>query len=256
VVSFAFTGPARARDQRLEDYEMNARTSRDADFSRGMEWAGKYFGEGNADMKAVMERRKALAFGDNGIELNRRREGANIELDRAMATGLRQLQGRLPSLGVRGGAAGAMAAPLVARRMEQARGLESDLAGQDATMQRAALADYEGTLTNERAGKLGMGAGFMSIGAGDRSNAQQYVMGQDYLKQAQEQADADRVAAERANRRAKPWYEELMAGRMPDKSPVNRAGAILGLPGIGNQLGWAQRAGESFGGGFRSLGGR
>jgi hypothetical protein len=152
--------------------------SRASDFQKGLDFGEKYFGEGNADMAEILATRKKRALGLNQDEIQAYRERGGAGINQQMATGMRALRGAQAGSGVRGGAAGAQAIPLV-NRANQARGaLERDIGIADMERRSSELTGYERSLTGERAGLLGTGAAFADMGAGDRATMLQYLLGE------------------------------------------------------------------------------
>lgn len=161
------------------------RTQRNQDVSGGMDFANKYFGANNPEMAKILAQRNELAFGpDRQTELARQSgmEGIN----RQVQTALRQFQGRLPSSGVRGGAAGAMAGLLTREAVGQTRGLERDLAINEMERRRQALGELERSVTGERAGLLGTTFGMAGLGSQDRFGGMQYLTGQNWIDAARD----------------------------------------------------------------------
>lgn len=157
------------------------RGNREKDMVRGSDFAKKYFGEGNADMSAVLEQRKKRAMGLNAQEVQSYRERGEQGINQQMATSMRALRGLQAGSGVRGGAAAAQAIPIV-NNANNARGaLERDIGIADMERRGTELNNYEKSLTGERAGELGTIFGYAGLGAGDRSSALQYGLGKDMV---------------------------------------------------------------------------
>lgn len=170
-------------DPRLEGLTGWMKSQREGDMAGGMDFAGKHFGAGNADMAEVLAARKNAAFGlDRETQLAR--EAGTENINRSVQTALRQFAGRLPGTGVRGGAAGAMAGMMTRDAVGQTRGLERDLALNEMARKREALGQYESSLTGERAGLLGTGFAHAGMGSQDRYGAMQYLQGLDFLNAA------------------------------------------------------------------------
>ncbi len=160
---------------------------RDADIASGQTLANQYFGAGNPDMAAILAARKEAALGtgpDKATELAR--EAGTQGINRQMQTAMRQFQGRLPGLGVQGGAAGAMAGMLGRDAMTQSKGLERDLALNELQRKQQALGDYEKSVTGERAGQLGTTFGVAGLGSQDRYGSLGYLTSKDFLDAARQ----------------------------------------------------------------------
>lgn len=154
---------------------------RGGDIKKGLDFGKQYFGEGNKDMAEILNTRRERAMGLNQNEMNLMRERAGAGINQQMATGMRQLRGVQAGSGVRGGAAAAQGIPIV-NQANQARGAaERDIALADMQRRSQELSNYETSLTGERAGLLGTGFGFASMGAADRSGAMQYGLATDAL---------------------------------------------------------------------------
>lgn len=151
------------------------------DFQTGIDFAKNYFGEGNPEMAQILAQRKERALGLNKNEVQAYRERGSQGINQQMATGIRALKGVQASSGVRGGAAGAQAIPIVNRADQARAGLERDISIADMERRSKELGDYEHTLTGERAGTLGTGFGFAGMGAADRANEMEYGLGKDFL---------------------------------------------------------------------------
>ncbi len=196
------------------------KTQRNGDLAEGKAFADNYFGPKNVDMQAILDARKAAAFGtDNATQLAR--EAGTEGINRSVQTALRQFAGRLPSTGVRGGAAGAMAGMLTRDAVGQSRGLERDLALNEMQRKQQALSDYEKSLTGERAGALGTQFGYAGLGSNDRYSSMGYLQGKDFLDHAQQ---AVRDAANPLGGGAgTPWWQKATSGwgNTPISSPVD-----------------------------------
>jgi hypothetical protein len=176
-------------DPRLGGLTDFMRGERDKDISGGMDWASKYFGTQNPEMKRILDTRYTQAFGLDPAtgqpvadrETQLAREAGSEGINRQVQTALRQFQGRLPGTGVRGGAAGAMAGMMTRDSLAQTRGLERDLALNEMQRRREALGNYEKSLTGERAGLLSSAFGMASLGSQDRYGGLQFLLGKDWL---------------------------------------------------------------------------
>jgi hypothetical protein len=161
--------------------------------AEGKKMAAGLFGSGNQDMAQIIAARKAAAFGADPRTALLRDEGVN-NINRTMQTAMRGLQSNLATSGVRGGAAGGMAIPLAREALVSRGNLERDLAVADATRRDNALSGLESTVTGERAGDLGLRLGIAGLGSADRGNANQFILGQDYVKKMAEEAKAAAAA--------------------------------------------------------------
>lgn len=157
---------------------------REKDLAQGQGMASKYFD--TPEMKALIDIRKHNVDGMSGNEQLALREQGMAGINAQLGTGMRALRGQLGASGVRGGAAAGAAIPMLMQSNAQRGTLERDIQIKNEEAKRGALDAYERTLTGERAGKLGTMFGYAGLGAGDRSGAMQYGLGQDYMKYAQE----------------------------------------------------------------------
>lgn len=165
------------------------KTQRVNDTKEGMGFAGHYFGEGNPQVKEILDTRRSRAMGLNGAEIQALRERASSGINAGMATNMRALRGVQATNGVRGGAAGAQAIPIVNAANQARANAERDIAIEDMKRRGNELDKYEGTFTNERGGLLGTALGWAGAGAADRSSALQYGIGKDQMNEFQDQAN-------------------------------------------------------------------
>jgi hypothetical protein len=165
--------------------------NRESDMNEGMAKGSQYFGAGNPQMAEILDTKRTRALGLNGAEIQALRERANSGINSTMAAGLRANASTMARNGVHGGAAvGANTAVLA--RANQSRGdAERDIAIEDMRRRGQALDDYEKSVTGERAGILGMGASYADLGAGERSSALQYGLGNDFLNYYKGAAEAN-----------------------------------------------------------------
>ncbi len=196
--------PGNGIDPRLAGMADWMKTQRQGDLAEGTAFANKYFGAENPEMKAILAARHDSAFGPDA-QTNLAREAGNEGINRSVQTAMRQFAGRLPGTGVHGGAAGAMAGMLARDAVGQTRGLERDLAINEMERRRAALGDYEHSVTGERAGALGTALGYAGMGSNDRYGSMGYLQGQDFMKQAQ---DAVNNSANPLGNADRPWYQK------------------------------------------------
>lgn len=181
--------PPQALDPRYTTLVDYAKDQRDQDLGAGKDFFSKYFGEGNADMAEIIKARKAAAYGTDPTYALQRAQGVN-SINSQMQTAMRGLGSRLSASGIRGGAAAAMGAPLAREALQARQGFETNMAVNEQKRKDAALQSLESTLTGERGGLLGGMFGFAGLGAQDRGNALQSILGQDYIKSAQQGLDA------------------------------------------------------------------
>lgn len=172
-------------DPRVGQLVEYGRASRAGDMREGEEFGNRFFGANNPDMKRIIDARMAAAFGTDPTVDLQRAQGVN-NINQTMQTATRGLMSRLASSGVRGGAAGGAAIPIARDALNARQGLETSLAINEQKRRDAALGALESTLTGERSGLLSSIFGFAGLGAQDRGNAQQTVLGQDYIKAAQQ----------------------------------------------------------------------
>jgi hypothetical protein len=90
--------------------------------------------------------------------------------------------------------------------IDNTRGLERDLALSGMDRRRAALGDYEHSLTGERAGLLGSAFGNAGLGAQDRNSAMGMLTSQGWLDQAKAERDATNGIGAGGDSK-KPWYQ-------------------------------------------------
>lgn len=181
--SFSAASPVPPVDPRLVSMIEWMRGKREGDIQTGQDWASQFFGANNPQMKEIIDARHAAAFGPD-TQTQLAREAGTEGINRSVQSALRQFSGRLPSTGVRGGAAGAMAGLMARDAVSQTRGLERDLAINEMERRRKALGDYESSLTGERAGLLGTTFGYAGLGSQDRYGGMSYLKGLDFFNNA------------------------------------------------------------------------
>jgi hypothetical protein len=161
----------------------DSKVARDADIDAGEKLGKKYFD--TPEMQEILRRRMAFANGLTDPEFAAVRQRGDDEINTAMQTGLRALRSNQAASGIRGGAAGAQALNLLANINSQRQKMANELAIQDIAMRRQGLNDYEGSYTGQRANILGTAMGNAGLGSADRTSAQQYLLGQRFLDQAE-----------------------------------------------------------------------
>lgn len=219
-------------DPRLAGMTDWMKTQRQGDISEGQTFADKYFGAGNPQMQAIVDARKAAAFGPD-TQTQLAREAGTEGINRSVQTALRQFSGRLPATGVRGGAAGAMAGMLTRDAVGQTRGLERDLSLDAAKRREEALGNYEHTLTGERAGSLGTALGYAGIGSQDRYGGMGYLTGLNFMNSAQKAVDDAKDPLGGGGGKDKPWYQKAW-----ESTPLGKmtSGKWSLSPGGGNSM--------------------
>jgi hypothetical protein len=186
------------------------------------------------DFQQVLESRRAMAKGLSDPEFNTLRGRAADDLNRGTQTNLRLLRNQQAMSGIRGGAAGAQALNLLSDAGRSRANLNSDLAAQDIALRRQGVNDLEGTISSDRAGRIGTMFGMAGLGATDRANAQQQVLGEDFLKYYRNNL-ANLPGAPGSPDAPKPtWWQNIMGadpivkwsrGENPlDADPIYRAG--------------------------------
>ena len=173
------------------------RAAIEADIKAGEEGLGANFKEGalgrldterSADVKDIIERRRAGLEGISAEENQALRERGSQAIDRGSQTALRQLRGRQASSGVRGATAGAQQASVLQAGQAAKANVERDLLIKNIDAKRQGLSDFEGsvlgaeergqgkTLFNleqkqrETFGRLSSGLGMAQLGVQERGS--------------------------------------------------------------------------------------
>lgn len=178
--------------------------SRMNDIQSGIAFGSPYFGHGNPEMDEILKTRRERAMGLNANEMQLMMERASGGINKQMQTGLRALHGAQAGSGVRGGAAAAQSIPVVNQANEARAGAERDIALADMARRSSELGNYEHSLTGERAGLLGTGLSFATLGSADRANARENDLIGKGLTDYQKMADEAKTPEEKA------WFEKVM----------------------------------------------
>lgn len=213
------TGPAEARAKKNglkinvsngywnapkpEAPELNAAGSRMNDIQSGIAFGSPYFGHGNPEIDEILKTRRERALGLNANEMQLMRERASSGINKQMQTGLRALHGAQAGSGVRGGAAAAQTIPVLNQANEARAGAERDIALADMARRSSELGNYEHSLTGERAGLLGTGLSFATLGSGDRASTKESELIGKGITDYQKMADEAKTPEERS------WLENL-----------------------------------------------
>lgn len=99
-----------------------------------------------ADTQQIIDLRKANLAGFSPEEINAMRAQEVSQMGRAQSTALRQLRGAQAQAGLRGGAAAAQQANILAQSQAARANVERDLFLQNIAQRRAALGDYESSV--------------------------------------------------------------------------------------------------------------
>lgn len=221
--------PPKTPAERAAEAAKTAKTARGVDIREGEALADKYFNTPqNAD---IMSRYKAMANGLTDPEYNTLHGRANNEINQSMQTGLRALTGQQAASGLRGGAAGAQALSFLGNINNQRTKLASDLAAQDIALKRQGLNDYSSYYTGDRAGRVGTVFGNAGLGAADRASANQLVLGQDFL------ANANRGLGDAQSQRVPGAFDFLGQGFLGDlgqavNKPIQTGAGALSRAGV------------------------
>jgi hypothetical protein len=179
------------KDTRFTDYVDQSRSMRARDMSEGRARGEELFPDGStANMRDIIERRRAFLQGFTPDEMNASRDQMNATNRTEALTAERQLRGTQARNGVRGPAAAAQVAGVHKDLARKTADNEQKLFLENAAEKRGQLDKYGAEIMKQRYGQLATELGYGGLGVSDRSAATQRVAGEDYARAANDAANS------------------------------------------------------------------
>lgn len=154
------------------------------DIASGKAFADQYFGNNNPQIAQIESAEQQQMKGFSQAQINAMRDQGTSQINSQVGTGIHALAGMNSANHIAGGAAAAGALPLLSNANTQEAQLANNINVANIAQQNAGLANYQSTVTGERAGDLGTTFGIAGLGAADSSGAMQYVLNNGFLNWA------------------------------------------------------------------------
>jgi hypothetical protein len=195
----------------LDDLTQKYRDIREQGMTAGEALGKKYFGGGLDMQPMVADLMKSYQGqaqqGLSAPQFQAMRQRAAGGLEQQLSEGMRNLQAQQGASGVRGAAAMAQKQNLLQSGQQSRGGLETDLAVQDIGVRERGMAGLQNILAGERMGQLGATMGMGGLYAQDMAAAQQGMLSQQQMEQAQKD-----LAAAEAKRAPTSYMDKITKG--------------------------------------------